>query len=113
MNWSLNYNIYIYIYIYIYTESTKTIKTNLLFHVYQQKYTNYPKRLQNKYLNKKLRVLNQYLPEIKLCHHVDNARETCNFTVSNTSPWVFLTYLKLYKWYNIAQRTTHYEEELL
>ena len=27
-----------------------------------------------------------------------------NFTKSNTSPWVFLTFFKLYKWYQIAQR---------
>ena len=26
------------------------------------------------------------------------------FTKSNTPPWVFFTFLKLYKWYHIAQR---------
>ena len=30
----------------------------------------------------------------------------CNFTKINTPPWVFLTFFKLYKWYQIAQRTT-------
>ena len=25
---------------------------------------------------------------------------------SNTPPWVFFTFFKLYKWYQIAQRTT-------
>ena len=30
----------------------------------------------------------------------------CNFTKSNTSPWVFFTFFKLYKWYQIAQRIT-------
>ena len=29
--------------------------------------------------------------------------ETCNFTKSNTPPWVFFTYFKLCKWYQIAQ----------
>ena len=29
--------------------------------------------------------------------------EVCNFTKSNNSPWVFLTILKLYKWYQIVQ----------
>ena len=29
----------------------------------------------------------------------------CNFTKSKT-PWVFFTFFKLYKWYQIAQRTT-------
>ena len=27
----------------------------------------------------------------------------CNFTKSNTPPWVFFTFLKLNKWYQIAQ----------
>ena len=26
------------------------------------------------------------------------------FTKSNTPPWVFFTFIKLYKWYQIAQR---------
>ena len=29
--------------------------------------------------------------------------EACNFTKSKTPPWVFFTFLKLYKWYQIAQ----------
>ena len=27
----------------------------------------------------------------------------CNFTKSNTPPWMFFTFLKLYRWYQIAQ----------
>ena len=27
----------------------------------------------------------------------------CNFTKSNTPPWVFFRFFKLYKWYQIAQ----------
>ena len=27
----------------------------------------------------------------------------CNFTKSGTPPWVFFTFLKLYKWYQISQ----------
>ena len=30
----------------------------------------------------------------------------CNFTKINTPLWVFFTFFKLYKWYQIAQRTT-------
>ena len=30
------------------------------------------------------------------------------FTKSNTPPWVFFTFLKLYKWYQIGQRITIY-----
>ena len=33
--------------------------------------------------------------------------EACNFTKSNTPPWVFFTFFKLYKWYQIAQSVTH------
>ena len=32
--------------------------------------------------------------------------KACNFTKSNTPPWVFFTFFKLYKCYQIAQRTT-------
>ena len=31
----------------------------------------------------------------------------CNFTKINTPPRVFFTFFKLYKWYQIAQRTTY------
>ena len=31
---------------------------------------------------------------------------SCNFTKINTPPWVFFTFLKLHKWYQIAQRIT-------
>ena len=31
----------------------------------------------------------------------------CNFTKINTPQWVFLTFFKLYKWYQIAPRTTN------
>ena len=33
--------------------------------------------------------------------------KACNFTKSNTPPWLFFTFLKLYKWYQIAQRITY------
>ena len=32
---------------------------------------------------------------------------TCNFTESNTPPWVFFMLFKLYKWYRIVQSTTY------
>ena len=32
--------------------------------------------------------------------------EACNFSKSNTPPWVVFTFLKLHKWSQIAQRTT-------
>ena len=30
----------------------------------------------------------------------------CNFIINNTSPWVFFTFSKLYKWYQMAQSVT-------
>ena len=30
----------------------------------------------------------------------------CKFTKINAPPWVFFTFFKLYKWYQIAQRAT-------
>ena len=36
-----------------------------------------------------------------------NLMQACNFTKSNTHPWVFFTFFKLYKWYQIAQRITY------
>ena len=36
-----------------------------------------------------------------------NVLRDFNFTKINTPPWVFFTFFKLYKWYQIAQRTTH------
>ena len=36
----------------------------------------------------------------------------CNFTKSNTPPWVFFTFFKLYKWYQIAQSITYLSREI-
>ena len=33
--------------------------------------------------------------------------EACNFTKIKIPPWVFFTFFKLYKWYQIVQRTTY------
>ena len=35
--------------------------------------------------------------------------EACNFTKINSPPWMFFTFFKLYKWYQIAQRTIYYD----
>ena len=34
--------------------------------------------------------------------------KTCNFNKINSAPWVFFTFFKLYKWYQIAQRITYF-----
>ena len=33
--------------------------------------------------------------------------KACTFTKSDTPPWVFFTFFKLYKWCQIAQRTSY------
>ena len=33
--------------------------------------------------------------------------KACNFIKSNIPPWVFFTFFKLYKWYQIAQHTIY------
>ena len=50
-----------------------------------------------------------------ICHKEDIYRllerltsKACNFTKINTPPWVFFAFLKLCKWYQIAQRTTYF-----
>ena len=39
--------------------------------------------------------------------HSRRSVNSCNFTKINTPPWVFLTFFKLHKWYQIAQRITY------
>ena len=35
--------------------------------------------------------------------------KACNFTKSNTLPWVFFKFFKLHKWLQIAQNVSHDE----
>ena len=37
-----------------------------------------------------------------------NFSKVAGFTKINTPPWVFFTFFKLYKWYQIAQSITYY-----
>ena len=39
--------------------------------------------------------------------------EACNFTKSNTPPWVFFAFFELYEWYQIAQSTTVFYQLVL
>ena len=46
------------------------------------------------------------LVQFKKCEkHQGGVLKTCNFTKSNTTPWVFFMFFKLYKWQQIAQHT--------
>ena len=38
--------------------------------------------------------------------------DVCKFTKINTPPWMLFTFLKLYKWYQIAQRTTNHQRDV-
>ena len=48
-----------------------------------------------------------YLKNVKNTHGgvvllVTLQTKACNFIKSNTPPWVFFTFIKLYKWYQMA-----------
>ena len=51
--------------------------------------------------------------ELRDWYHLYNSKNVKNIhggvllLKSNTPPWVFFTFFKLYKWYQIAQRTTY------
>ena len=56
---------------------------------------------------------NVMLCAIWFCYHLYNLKNVQNthgevllFNKSNTPPWVFFTFLNLYKWYQIAQSVT-------
>ena len=44
------------------------------------------------------------LKNVKITH---GGAKACNFTKSNTPPWVFFKYFKLCKWYQIAQHIAY------
>ena len=46
-----------------------------------------------------------------ICYHLYNL--IYNFTKINTPPWVFFTIFKLYKWYQMAQRTAYVKDLLM
>ena len=46
-----------------------------------------------------------YVMLYTIWYHFHNYKTSaCNFSKSNIPPWVFFKFLKLYKWYQIAQR---------
>ena len=40
-------------------------------------------------------------------HNLKNVKNTHRETLLKTPPWVFFTFFKLYKWYQIAQRIAY------
>ena len=54
-------------------------------------------------------ALHDLVPFVQFKKNVKNTHEAeaCNFTKSNTPPWLFFMFFKLYKRYQIAQRITY------
>ena len=50
-------------------------------------------------------ALRDFVPFVQFKKHEKHAWRNVNFR--NTLPWVFFTFFKLYKWYQIAQRTNY------
>ena len=50
-------------------------------------------------------ALRDLIPFVQFKKHERNPRRSlakaCNFTISNTASWMFFTFFKLYKWYQI------------
>ena len=38
--------------------------------------------------------------------------KACNFTKSGTPPWMFFTFLILYKWYQAAQNVSFHKDKI-
>ena len=51
-------------------------------------------------------VIRQKIWENMRCLFAKSQTSDCNFAESKTSSWVFFTFFKLYKWYQIAQSIT-------
>ena len=47
------------------------------------------------------------VPFVQFKKHEKHPWRSVNFCKINTPPWVFFTFFKLYKWYQIAQRITN------
>ena len=62
---------------------TYAVRCTIWYHLHNLKLENYP------------------------CSSVTFSKVACNFTKSNTPSWVFFTFSKLYKWYQIAQSITY------
>ena len=52
-------------------------------------------------------VLRDFVPFVQFKKREKHLWMSVNFTKINTPPWVFFTFFKLCKWYEIAQRTTY------
>ena len=53
-------------------------------------------------------ALHDLVPFVQFKKREKHPWRSVNFTKINTPPWVFLTFFKLYEWYQIVQRTTNF-----
>ena len=62
----------------------------------------------NIYLNSAIEILEKVLKHVQVVNYVQKLQaSTFNFTKSNTPPWVFSTFSKLHKWYQITQSISY------
>ena len=47
------------------------------------------------------------VPFVQVKNREKHPWKSVNFNKVNTPPWLFFTFFKLYKWYQIAQRITY------
>ena len=52
-------------------------------------------------------ALRDLVPFVQFKKREKHLWRSVTFTKINTPPWMFLTFFKLYKWYQVAQRTTY------
>ena len=52
-------------------------------------------------------ALHDFAPFVQLKEREKHPWRTVTFSKSKIPPWVFFTFFKLYKWYQIAQRITY------
>ena len=58
--------------------------------------------------------LQSYVMRCSIWYYLHNFKKpkVCNFTKSNTPPWVFFTFFKLYKWYQIKQSIRYNQHKI-
>ena len=52
-------------------------------------------------------ALRDLVPSVQFKKREKQPLRSVSFSKVDTPPWLFFTFLKLYKWYQIAQRTTY------
>ena len=54
------------------------------------------------------KALRDLVPFVQIEKRIKHPWKSAIFTKSNTPPWEFFTFFKLYKWYQIAQSISYY-----